>query len=96
MVKRSASLGNKVILKRQPNKRKLSLSQEDDGARAEWAARPHSAGLHTLNRCDVARLQPNLLEWFARVRDVRGMPWRRHVTNVSPDEQAQRAYEVSI
>ena len=83
---------------RQPKKRKLSLSDNtDDDVQAEVAVRPHSASLHQLQsgNSNVAQLRVNLLEWFIKMRDVRGMPWRRVVTDTSPDEQAQRAYEVN-
>jgi hypothetical protein len=57
-------------------------------------ARPHSAELHTLKNENVAQLRASLLEWFADVRDVRGMPWRQPAMATSPEGQAQRAYEV--
>jgi hypothetical protein len=94
MAKGSTSKGN--MAKRQPKKRRLSLSDDsNDDVQAEVVARPHSASLHTLKSADVAPLRTNLLEWFTKTRDVRGMPWRQHVMEMSPEKQAQRAYEVS-
>lgn len=90
MAKGSSSLGNTA--KRQPKKRKSSVSKDDD--ETEMTARPHSAALHSLQNEKVQQLRATMLEWFAEVRDLRGMPWRRPAMDVSPEEQAQRAYEV--
>ncbi|KAF8488063.1 DNA glycosylase [Gautieria morchelliformis] len=95
MAKGSTSLG--ITGKRQPKTRRLSVTIDDDAdTKTEVTARLHSAELHSLKNENVAQLRASLLEWFADVRDVRGMPWRRRAIATSPEEQAQRAYEVWV
>jgi hypothetical protein len=95
MAKGSTSLG--TTAERRPKKRKLHVTIDDNADPGKGVtARPHSAELHTLKNENVAQLRVSLLEWFADVRDVRGMPWRQPAMATSPEGQAQRAYEVRL
>jgi len=81
-------------------KRKTIVESEDDDAATgvglvatELVDRPHSVTLHALK--DIEDLRSKLSEWFDRVQDVRGMPWRKPFS-AAPELQAQRAYEVTF
>ncbi|KIJ39008.1 hypothetical protein M422DRAFT_68891 [Sphaerobolus stellatus SS14] len=54
---------------------------------------PHSGSLHVLR--SIQTLRAELLKWFDKVRDVRGMPWRQPFPE-SSESRAQRAYEVWV
>jgi len=56
-------------------------------------SRSHPKFLHKIQ--DVNSVREALLRWFAGVHDSRAMPWRkRYNPHLSPEERAQRAYEV--
>ena len=56
---------------------------------------PHSKSSHIIGSSIPMRLA--LLEWYKTVHDIRGMPWRKpYEPTQSPDERAQRAYEVGM
>ncbi|KAF9266069.1 DNA glycosylase [Marasmius fiardii PR-910] len=55
----------------------------------------HSKSTHTLS--EIPHIQDELLNWFATVRDARGMPWRKpYDPHLDAGERAQRAYEVWV
>lgn len=65
---------------------------EDAG---NFISRLHDSKYHHVG--DIAKLQPNLLDWFESVREKRGMPWRkRYDPSLSMDEKGQRAYEIWV
>lgn len=54
---------------------------------------PHSPLRHLISSPDPMRA--SLLEWYAGVHEVRGMPWRKPFDpSLDADARAQRAYEV--
>ena len=56
-------------------------------------ANPHSSTRHSIS--SPRPMRASLLEWYAGVHDVRGMPWRRPFDpSLDADARAQRAYEV--
>lgn len=68
------------------------INIEDVG---NYISRPHDPKYHCTG--DIAKLQPNLLEWFESVREKRGMPWRkRYDPSLSMEEKGQRAYEIWV
>ncbi|KAF8634840.1 hypothetical protein AX17_004090 [Amanita inopinata Kibby_2008] len=55
----------------------------------------HAKSLHVIQ--NAYDMRNALLVWFAGVHDTREMPWRkRYNPSLTPDEQAQRAYEVWV
>ncbi|KAI0249749.1 DNA glycosylase [Lactifluus subvellereus] len=64
-------------------------------APSETYATPHSPSQHLISSPDLMR--PSLLDWYAGVHEVRGMPWRKPFDpSLDADARAQRAYEVWI
>jgi len=56
-------------------------------------ATPHSPSRHSISSPEPMRA--SLLEWYAGVHEVRGMPWRKPFDpSLDADARAQRAYEV--
>ena len=56
-------------------------------------ANPHSSSRHSIS--SPRPMRASLLDWYAGVHDVRGMPWRRPFDpSLDADARAQRAYEV--
>ena len=54
---------------------------------------PHSSSRHSIS--SPRPMRASLLEWYAGVHEVRGMPWRRPFDpSLDADARAQRAYEV--
>lgn len=92
------------------SKRKLSVKASKPiacaalGAKAEtddiedslqYVHRPHASGYHAVDR--VAELQQDLLNWFERVREKRGMPWRKaYDPSLTMEQKGQRAYEIWV
>ncbi|EGN92517.1 hypothetical protein SERLA73DRAFT_164044 [Serpula lacrymans var. lacrymans S7.3] len=55
----------------------------------------HSTSLHVI--INPVPLRSALLEWYDKVHELRGMPWRKpYNPSLSREERAQRAYEVWI
>jgi len=53
----------------------------------------HSKTLHLIG--SPRPIRTALLKWFATVRDLRGMPWRKpSKLSQDPEQRSQRAYEV--
>ena len=56
-------------------------------------ATPHSSSRHSIS--SPRPMRASLLEWYAGVHEVRGMPWRKPFDpSLDADARAQRAYEV--
>jgi len=54
---------------------------------------PHSKSLHLIG--SPGPMRTALLQWYATVRDSRGMPWRKSPKlSRDPEQRPQRAYEV--
>ena len=54
---------------------------------------PHSKSLHLIG--SPGPMRTALLQWYATVRDSRGMPWRKSPKlSRDPEQRSQRAYEV--
>lgn len=67
----------------------------DDATPSEGLSMPHSRDLHVSKR--VALCLEGLLEWYDKVKDARGMPWRKVFDpTLDDDAKAQRAYEVLV
>jgi len=87
--------------KRQPAKKKpkATIAKEDSPEKTDeetdsysW---PHASSTHTISSPKPLRVP--LLEWYVRVHDMRGMPWRKpYDSSLGRDRRAQRAYEVCI
>ncbi|TDL21545.1 DNA glycosylase [Rickenella mellea] len=83
--------------------RKRTTSPNDPGVQLDTqvlvatSTNPHPPSLHTIPASSLPPLRTALVSWFARVRDLRAMPWRKpYDASLSRDEQAQRAYEVWV
>jgi A/G-specific adenine glycosylase len=62
-------------------------------APSETYVTPHSPSHHLISFPDLMR--HSLLDWYAGVHQVRGMPWRKPFDpSLDADARAQRAYEV--
>jgi A/G-specific adenine glycosylase len=58
---------------------------------------PHDSSLHIINASTSSTMQSSLLEWFDKVRDSRGMPWRKPFdASLNSEQRTQRAYEVWV
>nr|KIR87566.1 hypothetical protein I308_01588 [Cryptococcus tetragattii IND107] len=58
-------------------------------------SRRHGMEYHSVDK--IVDGKESLLSWFERVREKRGMPWRKEYDpSLSIEEKGQRAYEVSI
>nr|KIR50140.1 A/G-specific adenine glycosylase [Cryptococcus bacillisporus CA1280] len=58
-------------------------------------SRRHGMEYHSVDK--IVDGKESLLSWFERVREKRGMPWRKkYDPSLSIEEKGQRAYEVSI
>ncbi|KIR55896.1 A/G-specific adenine glycosylase [Cryptococcus gattii Ru294] len=58
-------------------------------------SRRHGMEYHSVGK--IVDGKESLLSWFERVREKRGMPWRKkYDPSLSVEEKGQRAYEVSI
>ncbi|KAL4071255.1 DNA glycosylase [Scleroderma yunnanense] len=70
----------------------------NESTRPGSAATPsHPASIHVVTASKVDEVRESLLEWYDKVHDVRGMPWRkRYNPSLGQEGQAQRAYEVWI
>ena len=56
---------------------------------------PHAASMHVVT--DPEPVREALLEWYGKVHESRGMPWRKpYNPDLSAEERAQRAYEVEL
>ncbi|KIM85727.1 hypothetical protein PILCRDRAFT_816934 [Piloderma croceum F 1598] len=88
--------------RRQPVKKKLKptisnkdgpeqlLDEETDSQ--SWH---HAPSIHTISSPKPLRV--SLLEWYAGVHELRGMPWRKpYDSSLNRDGRAQRAYEVWV
>ncbi|KAF7323887.1 J domain-containing protein [Mycena kentingensis (nom. inval.)] len=57
----------------------------------------HARTAHIINQTEINPIRTALLAWFSTVHDSRQMPWRKAFNpSLTPDEKAQRAYEVWI
>jgi len=57
----------------------------------------HSASIHVVTTSRIDEIRESLLEWYNKVHDVRGMPWRkRYDPLLGREGRAQRAYEARI
>ncbi|KIJ65864.1 hypothetical protein HYDPIDRAFT_87439 [Hydnomerulius pinastri MD-312] len=55
----------------------------------------HPTSWHTVKGVEAIRI--SLLEWYDRIHEVRGMPWRKtYDPSLGRDGRAQRAYEVWV
>jgi A/G-specific adenine glycosylase len=78
--------------KARPKAEAGELDIEDAGI---YISRPHTSAYHHTG--DIASIQSNLLDWFEKVREKRGMPWRkRYDPSLSMEEKGQRAYEIWV
>lgn len=76
-------------------KTKARAEDEDGLPTTNGHSVPHSREIHSHKT--ILPLLPQLLEWFDKVKDSRGMPWRKlYDSTLSRDEKAQRAYEVLV
>ncbi|KAA1476577.1 DNA glycosylase [Dentipellis sp. KUC8613] len=95
--KRAQPQGKKQLVKR---KKRASNDTDDealdDGALESSITLPlHPQSLHTISSAEAMRNA--LTEWYSRVHEDRGMPWRKpYNPDFGPEERAQRAYEVWI
>ncbi|KAL1747396.1 DNA glycosylase [Schizophyllum fasciatum] len=89
----SPSASRKRKAKTAPKTRK-KLKVEDKPQTRTVSAR-HSVSLHQLT--GAAPMRVALLAWYDGVSTSRGMPWRKPFRpEATPDERAQRAYEVWV
>ncbi|KAI6148321.1 DNA glycosylase [Pisolithus tinctorius] len=64
---------------------------------ASSTAPTHSISTHVVAGSEIDEVRMSLLEWYDKVHDVRGMPWRkRYDPSLGGGGRAQRAYEVWI
>lgn len=80
--------------KQQPAKKKSKATTVDDELEESVPQlRSHSSYTHTIPTPVPIRVA--LLEWYGKVHETRGMPWRKpYDSTLGRDERAQRAYEV--
>jgi A/G-specific adenine glycosylase len=85
--------------RRQPVKKKLkpTISDKDGPEELDEETDSHSwhhaPSIHTISSPKPLRV--SLLEWYAGVHELRGMPWRKpYDSSLNRDGRAQRAYEV--
>lgn len=77
----------KTARKQRTSERKLQAAQPTAG-RAK-----HPVTRHTINRAEP--MQMDLLQWYDKVHDKRGMPWRKQYDpTMTAEQRSQRAYEV--
>lgn len=70
-------------------------SEADEVVADGDAGPPHAANLHVVT--DPEPIRGALLQWYGKVHESRGMPWRKpYNPNLSGEERAQRAYEVRL
>ena len=68
--------------------------QDADADSSPSRTTPHGTSTHIVS--DVEPLREALLEWYSKVHETRGMPWRKpYDPSLDPEERSQRAYEVS-
>jgi len=68
---------------------RVDVDKEDSGAPLEQ----HPISRHSIR--SAAPICSALLDWYAGVRESRGMPWRKpYDPSLGRDGRAQRAYEV--
>lgn len=82
-----------------PKKKKAKSAPSTDdlelGVTATDESRPHASETHRIN--DPGPIRVSLLEWYGKVHETRGMPWRKpYDASLGTDERAQRAYEVRL
>lgn len=85
--------------KQLPKKKKSKTAPSDDEMELQVAvtkkARSHSSLVHRI--IDPVPVRVSLLEWYGRVHETRGMPWRKpYDASLGRDARAQRAYEVRL
>ena len=78
--------------------KRVKLDIEDSGAVevvADGQQVAHTATIHVV--LDPEPIRAALLEWYGKVHESRGMPWRKpYDPHLSVEGRAQRAYEVSL
>ena len=68
---------------------------EADGSVSSGPGTLHAARIHVVT--DPEPIRAALLEWYGKVHESRGMPWRKpYNPDLSVEERAQRAYEVGL
>ena len=78
-----------------PKDRPIDTPTQEQGEGSETQGDAHSNALHRIDDAPAIRLP--LLQWYDGVRELRGMPWRKPFDpSLTPEERAQRAYEVSF
>lgn len=90
---------SKASKAKQLPKKKAKTAPSDDEMELQVAvtkkARPHSSLVHRI--IDPVPVRVSLLEWYERVHETRGMPWRKpYDASLGRDARAQRAYEVRL
>jgi len=76
---------------------KLALGDESSSTSlAISGSRKHLTTRHIIDN-DRGAMQGALLQWYEGVCEIRGMPWRKsYNAAATPEERAQRAYEVWV
>ncbi|KAK7683526.1 hypothetical protein QCA50_013360 [Cerrena zonata] len=70
-------------------------AEDSDAVASPSRVTPHGASTHIVS--DVEPLRKALLEWYSKVHETRGMPWRKpYDSSLGPEARSQRAYEVWI
>lgn len=70
-------------------------SDADEVVAAGDSGLPHATGLHIVT--DPEPIRGALLQWYGKVHEARGMPWRKpYNPNLSDEDRSQRAYEVRL
>ncbi|KAJ3567834.1 hypothetical protein NP233_g6104 [Leucocoprinus birnbaumii] len=98
---RDKNVGTNRKIKTTRKKRKLEGQSQHTASQCNSIGIPmerdsmHSESRHIIRSPEPMRTA--LIQWFAEVRDSRGMPWRK-LSNISqnPEERSQRAYEVWV
>lgn len=90
---------SKASKAKQLPKKKAKTAPSDDEMELQVAvtkkARSHSSLVHRI--IDPVPVRVSLLEWYERVHETRGMPWRKpYDASLGRDARAQRAYEVRL
>jgi A/G-specific adenine glycosylase len=85
--------------RRQPVKKKLKPTISDKNGPEDLDEEPDSQSWHHAPSIHIISspkpLRVSLLEWYAGVHELRGMPWRKpYNSSLNRDGRAQRAYEV--
>ncbi|KAH7926964.1 DNA glycosylase [Leucogyrophana mollusca] len=80
-----------------PTRKFESLKAAGSDGDESASSSPHAVSLHSVNSENVGATRVALLQWYDRVHETRGMPWRKPFdATLDVEGRAQRAYEVWI